>query len=568
MQQSLYLLDERCGKEEKCPFYSRVNMMVRLFKQPELYTPVQYEDIKKRKVDMDIHKIIDFENLLYGGHCCDIAEIRKKRFDFFVFQRCKLATNYESLEPVYSLSYFNWFRQLFNMVFLPLELKNVEEKEKPVSKLLDVKEDRLAEYFATSDILEIFDEVKGSKMEFLNSKEDRDIEYFHYVRFNFSLERRIELYKRFLRKRPVTLPIWANEYDDPTSFLFYFEKQVPMYMDVLRSIEGDDRLYIVGDGPGTASIAAYTVGKRYASNEPNRIGLIAKELGIIKPEPLKPTDIIILFNVLEYIKIEHFINHQKIIIVDENYSKPIEGLGFHPDGAGKVFFKGVRMRDLMLFPLQNSRFMLNRGDKTVKPIDYKAEVLSSIMRLKVDLDNGREVSVTEEQGLNLITRNDPQDKRAKKEGSIKNIRGEMLKVYPGKNILYANDSIVRKFYHDYKTIRYTDNYYFLDGYYYVRTHAPRLLQYIKLRNAKQTIRVYFVKSIFRDGVWYGAFRDVRDLMRGDLVKLPQFDQSHVDRSYSNDAYEDDEQAFEIRKRERLKMNHFEDQDDDNTWLFS
>jgi len=356
----------------------------------------------------------------------------------------------------------------------------------------------------------------------MNNREQRAEEYYKYVVLHYEIGDIIEMYKIYLMNNPISVPLWDNEYNDPTSFLYYFDRQCPQYVDVFNAIEDQNRLYIVGDGPGTGSIAAWITDRQYLSQEPNDIGKIAKKIGIIKEGLPKKDDIIVLFNVLEYIKVEKWTSYDRVIIVDENFDKKLPGFFPHSDGAGRVFYKGIKMGPLVMFPLQNNRYMFDKYG-AVNPEDYKSEVMAILMKIKIDKKKGFKVNVTKNKGMNIVTRNDMLDTRAKKEGSFKNIKKIVKKVYPGKNIIFTHDGMIVRFYNDYKTIRFTDNYYFNEGFYYVRTLRPRMLQYIKLRGMKETVRVYMVKSVIVRGITYGVYKDFRDMvtltdMADDIVE--------------------------------------------------
>jgi len=558
-------VDVVCDKNKECPFYKYMNTMMKMFRQPVTYSPIDQEKIKGRRIDSSIITIKDFEIWLYGGHCCSLSEIKIRNFNAKVFDRCLKASDLLSQEQIYHLSYYNWFRSFFNLHILPLKQNvrlEVVVRELEMSK--DLSKEHYYLYFKDIDIFQLFEQgvisQEEDRQKYLHiNREDYDFltdqgdyvkrkrgiklleqEYFEYVKQNYHQDEIFQMYKLFQLRNPLEVPLWANMYNDSCSFNFHMERQYPQYVDVIRSIQDEGRLFIVGDGPGTASLAAWKVGRDYISVEPNEIGDIAKQIGLIKgsrDEVDKQNDILLLFNVSQYLtelERKDFFSFFNMIIIDEAMSedymelkKRMNGLQkrrgvyrpliAHSRGAGKVFFKGVKLGDIMMFPLENTRYLLNRGGQKVNPMDYRSMVAADLMGITV-AGEGKPICLDEMEYMNIITKNDPTDKRARDTSSIKLVDGNYIKAYPGKNLLSLLDSRVVRYFHDYNSLRYAKDYVLCDEFYYVRTPVPHRLQYIKTRE-DGFVKVYLIKKMVQGGVLFGVYRDYRHIMATQLAHV-------------------------------------------------
>jgi len=542
----LKYIDIKCrsGKDE-CPFYKSINGMIANFTQPVCYAPIIYSKIEKRKTNMAIKSFQEFEDAYYGQHICDIKEVRQQMICKKIYLQILESIDISSTSEIFYLCHLNWFRQIFNLFFRKMGESNQFKKEIiEITASVEVDVADYANYFGKRDIFNLFrneylDEkqydgqeilfdyknVKGEMVKIKSSEDDRQQQYYDYLKKTYKEEEIFLMYKSFLMRNPVGVPLWENEYKDPTSFVFYFERQLSQYIDVIRAIETKGRLNIIGDGPGTASLAAWTLGRDYVSMEPNPIGDIARNIGLIKVGVGdKDNDILLLFNVKEYLtkkEMEEYLTYDSVVLVDENVDKQIKGMDFHIRGGGKVFYKKVKMKDLSTFPVENTRYLFNRNGKLVDPQDYKATVLAQIMGIKVG--EGKKVIVGDGEEMNLVTRNDPNDKRAKPKGSMKNVRGTRVKVYPGRNEVILNDSKARVYYQDYGSMRYVKDYHLIDDYYYVKTLAPQRVQFIVERETAIMLNVYLIRRIMHGGVLYGVFRDYRTMMSRDLAQMPSVD---------------------------------------------
>jgi len=383
--QEICEINVKCTSKDVCPFYSYINVMMKTFKQPVTYSPIDYDRISGRRVDGLIKNIYDWENYFYGGHKCSFGDIKASKMDSEVFERCRRASILDDKEDIYVLSYMNWFRSFFNLHILPLSA-NKRKPIKPVMleqyQQLDNKSLNL--YFNEVDIFHVFQEnliIQNPNYEEFMFEQEKSYdfigedsifykriktqnmienEYYDYLKSQYTEQQIFEMYKIFLMKNPLEIPLWANTYRDPSSFSFHMDRQYPQYVDVIRAIDTPGRLYIVGDGPGTGSLAAWTVGREYISMEPNGIGDIAKAIGLIRGDINlvdKNDDILLLFNVVQYFTEEERIDYyefRSILIIDEAMTEEMFDIkqrredlyerrrksNFvpHKQGAGKVFF--------------------------------------------------------------------------------------------------------------------------------------------------------------------------------------------------------------------------------------
>jgi len=164
-------------------------------------------------------------------------------------------------------------------------------------------------------------------------------------------------YRNLLRLNSDDLPLWAQDYHTPFSFSKHFEHQLFEYVEVLAKIKQreDYVYYFVGDGPGTGAIACEILRLNYVSMEPNGIGKIAREIGLISdftPNDVKNEEkaVLCLFNVVQYISLEQWLVTDRVLIVDPYLD---EDLGMHHEvsSCGNVFQRGLNFFPLVGFNL-------------------------------------------------------------------------------------------------------------------------------------------------------------------------------------------------------------------------
>jgi hypothetical protein len=260
LNEEIVKMKTECPYKDVCPFYNYMNVMMTTFRQPVIYSPIDYDIIKSRKMDTTIQNIYDFEKMLYGRHYCEFKDIKIQVLSQDVYNRCNLASDLTEKEPIYVLSYFNWFRSFFNLHIKPL-IKNVKKKPKikVVKSYKDIGQDYYAQYFKDFDIFNIFSEivpvdidlqlydVKDMEYDYIredhcfmkrnNSMIEMEEEYYQFLKDNFEEGQIYEMYKIFIMKNPLEVPLWANTYNDPCSFNYHMDRQYPQYVDVIRAIQ-------------------------------------------------------------------------------------------------------------------------------------------------------------------------------------------------------------------------------------------------------------------------------------------------------------------------------------------
>lgn len=348
-------------------------------------------------------------------------------------------------KEVYSLQRFFWFQAFYSQLNVKAILrdqlikkkKNIEEvkivsSDKHVYSYTECRdESELGYYFKDFDIFELFSERKNVVNTIYHPTED---DYYEYFNRNYPPESRIFYYRKYIIVKSRDVPIWCNDYSSPLSFLAYFEKQLVLYVDVLRSVSKSTRVngrrfVMVGDGPGTAAIAAVCLQLDYVSFEPNVIGNIAKRIGLITPGDVKygKEDILCLFNVCMYLTEEQkrlYYNHDRVVIVDANI--PYIPPGFDPSmvGAAKVYSKGCSMSPLLEFPLASIRPMFVQSAwKSAEPVDDKARVMCDLMHIPVHEKGVKVTSDVMRPEFHIYTRNDPKNNKVGKKRVMKQILG-------------------------------------------------------------------------------------------------------------------------------------------------
>jgi len=313
-------------------------------------------------------------------------------------------------------------------------------------------------------------------------------------------------YKKYLMRESITVPIWANTFSSPLSFLKYFEKQVSQYVDIFSNLKTGGRLFIVGDGPGTASLAAILAGRSYFSTEPNDIGKLARSLGIISGVNgiVEENDIVCLFQVLKYGGLE-YLDCDRLIIVDDYLE--IEDLRLAPleSGGGKVFLKNVVVDGLVTFPYENPRFMFDKNGKieTLNPVDVKGKAICAISHLPVGQDGRKVAADSSLPYMNLITRNDPNDKRIRGKKS-KNIKGSSYEVVKGSNRVVTKDSILLRDFEGFSSMRRVREYKIIGEYYIIRNLRPEKIEGVYLHDGSY-VRIYLLYVLDVLGKSHGVY---------------------------------------------------------------
>jgi len=170
----------------------------------------------------------------------------------------------------------------------------------------------LKSYFKNIDWLELAKDESSPDMYDFKYGSD-----YHIYLSSFNKFFLVNKYMDWMRKNNATVPIKDNDYSNPLNFVDYFNRQIGQYMDVIRQ-QRDRRYYIVGDGPGTASVACLLLGVDYYSYEPNAIGDRAREIGLVtsqyEGEPLPSVDIVFLANVDPYVDYDQYSDYDRVVV--------------------------------------------------------------------------------------------------------------------------------------------------------------------------------------------------------------------------------------------------------------
>jgi len=262
---------QRC-QDDNCRMYTWIKTMM-MIAQGTCYPPVDRDRMRQRRVDPTITSFFDFEDVFLGGHFCNMESLKKNRIkDKKIQEKMKRSFDVLNTTPYYAFCSTVLFRTLFPVFRIP------DENDKVM--LMSWKEaemkNALSEYFSGHDIFRLFGEVKQSNFD-ISYADD----YIPYILENYSRENIFRMYRTFLATTPGEFPLYEKEYPDIVGFTRHFEKQLSQYIEIFSQLKEKEILRIVGDGPGTASIAAFLVGRDYTSDEPGTIGSLARQLGII-----------------------------------------------------------------------------------------------------------------------------------------------------------------------------------------------------------------------------------------------------------------------------------------------
>jgi len=292
-------------------FVTRAVQAMSAFKDRSAFAPVMFGKLVTRDLDKSYVTYQDFYEDYYGRHCCN-----------YDHQMMNIHLNEELHAEVLKMRTLESPRilelatkEIFWYVFAMLRYESVKKniknyfpvvpKLKPAKILVNdyltaMKYGVLKTYFGEKDIFEVCVDKDESDGDYDFQVSD---DYYDYINNNYYMTDRVEMYKRYVTMKSINYPMYPASYKDPLCFGRHFDVQLEQYIDIFSHIETKGRLYIVGDGPGTASIAAFITGRDYVSFEPNAIGDVARHLGIIstQTEPERNLgDIFILFHVTQF----------------------------------------------------------------------------------------------------------------------------------------------------------------------------------------------------------------------------------------------------------------------------
>jgi len=295
--------------------------------------------------------------------------------------------------------------------------------------------------------------------------------------------------------------------------LIIFFKQLSQYIDIIRN-DCRRRYYILGDGPGTASIACLILGVDYVSMEPNGIGEKAIQLGIItskeKPE-INEEDIVFLANVGDYVNYNDYVDYDKIIV---DYSG-VEQLDMIRSQGGRGSVYSDMEVKLTSFPRRSMCIGLLRGKK-VHPTTPLAKQMCRENGIDVYEDSQGVYRVTtneKEDNLNMISMEVPSDLRARK-GHVKRFRGVFFQYYDEGQRIISVDGFSEYFPKSYNSVRYAKKFYLDGDIIHVQSPRPEKVRGVYTTEGK-VMKLFYINSYMVRGVLYGKYKSL------DLIFAPK-----------------------------------------------
>jgi len=367
-------------------------------------------------------------------------------------------------------------------------------------------------YFRMVDWLNILvDDKSYSGIEFIYPK-DCELwkEYYEYVAFHFSQFKIVEYYIRWMRNNDASLWISEIDYSNPLNFVSYFNRQLGQYIDIIKQCR-DRRYYIVGDGPGTASIACTILGVKYFSYEPNGIGDKARKLGIIssdKSGEIDKDDIVFLANVGDYVDYEQYEEYDRIVV---DFSGKGADLDRTLGGRGSVY--SSLAIELIAFPRRSSCLGLLEG-KDICPITPLAKQICLENGIEVK-EHGLQVTTDEKDDhMNLISREKPSDLRARK-GHVKLYKGVFFTYYQEGQQVFYDDGFSPYYPLSYSHVRYVSDYHIVGNMIHVKSIRPEKVMGV-IRDDGRVEKLFYIEQYEnKDGVRYGVYRPHGLMFRGN-----------------------------------------------------
>jgi len=285
---------------------------------------------------------------------------------------------------IYDFTMMKWFK--YYSMMLPRLKKNEIIEIDSYQKAIEYGV--LKSYFGEKDYL-MMSEGESDQFEYRYCDD-----YYNWVR-TFEIEEIVRRYRSWLIRCQQNLSLSKGKYGDPLAFVEKMEKQIPLYVDIIKAIASDKELYIVGDGPGTASIAALMCSRPYFSYEPNPIGEEAVKLGIItqtqKQDSRKSKSVVLLFNVLEYIEFSDYKDDEVIVFSSacEFGDMKFDGM-VRPDVYRGHLYTNIKLKKMVGIPRDTSNFAILEKMQPVKPMDGRIREICRDEEIQVS-DGGRKV---------------------------------------------------------------------------------------------------------------------------------------------------------------------------------
>jgi hypothetical protein len=215
---------------------------------------------------------------------CIVRRVIEKKEDFFLTELGEMqVTNYKKLgvNPYLNIFVTSWIRVLTFFSYRPVKKKITLECYDDAMRM-----DKFPEYLKTCDVLNVFEnDVLNPEIFVLVGREQLQIDYYKYIRLNYSPKSIAQLYLNYLERSSRLTSMGDIDYEHFTTDFYYKSfAQKEQYNYVLDQF---DRIILPSDGLGVASCMCILKEKEYMSWEPKAIGTMAYNLGIItSTEPI------------------------------------------------------------------------------------------------------------------------------------------------------------------------------------------------------------------------------------------------------------------------------------------
>jgi len=324
----------------------------------------------------------------------------------------------------------------------------------------------------------------------------------------------MERYLVWMRENNCTLPIENQDYSNPLNFVDYFFRQIGQYMDIIRN-NLTRRYYIVGDGPGTASVACMMLSVQYVSMEPNSIGDKARLLGIITSDELPELfkdDIVFLANVGDFVDYSLYDAYDKIIV---DYSgKEQVGLVRAYGGRGSVY-TSLEI-SLTAFPRRSNCLGLLKGKK-INPLTPLSKQICLENGINNFSDKDDAYTVTTDaysDHMNLISMELPSDARAKK-GHVKKHMGVFFHYWEEGQKVFGDDCFTEYNPKSYSTIKYVRQYYIDGEIIHAISPRPEKVRGVYMDDGR-IMKLFYISSYVLDGKTYGRYKSLELMFRAEI----------------------------------------------------
>lgn len=402
--------------------------------------------------------------------------------NYSVFKKTLKFRQGEKVDEIFDVGLERWFTVFSGMIPLTLEYKELKREKKDY------------------DIYDVIDRMPWE--EYKNMHQD---DYYDVVCKVYSLEERLEHYEYFMQQRQNKVPLMRQTYSDPLTFYGTYRYQTTVYEEIFKQLQGV-KIYIVGDGPGTASAAAIRCGLEYYSYEPNGIGTLARRLGIItsdKPRKAGDTDITFLGNVMDYdLAVETF--SERVLIFDES-RKNMEELDMVevPESEGKIWHTKniyLQLPKIRFLPVANCVHML---PEKVRPLDAKSSFFAKKNGFIV-ADDGFPICTSPDlNGFNILTRDWAYGKMFKS-GMTKWVDGRTMKVFDSEHTYLKTDKFSVKYFEHYSSatiVSFSICEVQPNGMFKITIKNPRRVRFIEFLEKKKVAVIPV--SLYKD---YGIFQ--------------------------------------------------------------